>query len=481
MDAGPGRADLLVADGLDVATGTYLTPPRTLGEIADALRGTAAPPPDARRLRRRTRDDERHLGVAVGFDPQDLASVGWGLVTAPGLDPAVLAALEPLVARRRAQAGDRFRHLEVLPGESADELLLRYGALPHVVDPRLVPYYLLLVGGPSGLPFALQYQLGVVHAVGRLDLPRADAYAAYAASVLAAEDRDGAGPGERRRTVRVFGPRHDDDVPTDLSSRHLLAPLADELAATASAWSVASDTGDAATKAALVRVLSEPDGPDVLFTAGHGIGGPQATALGLGGALVCQDWPGPVRQAGPLTPTQYLAAADVVAGVPVRPRVVLAFACFGAGTPRWSDYPDAPGAAPLEIAPEPATAPLPARLLGHPDGGALAFVGHVDRTWSCSFLWRSTVAHVGAFSGALLGLLDGLRVGHALEVLTSRYAALATLLTDRIADAERLGRPFPDADLVALWTAVHDARGFVVLGDPAVRAAPPGAGGLLPR
>lgn len=477
MTEQPGPDDLLTVDGLDVTTGTYLVAPRRVGDLAASLRG-AVQPDDARRLRRRSQDDERHLGVTVGFDAEDLASVGWALVTAPDVDAGVLAALEPLLARRRVQAGDRYRHLTAEPGEDADTFLVRHGATPSVVDPRVVPYYLLLVGGPAALPFDLQYQLGVVHAVGRLDLPDAQAYASYAASVLAAEDRD-ALDAAAARTLRLFGPRNPDDQATDLSSRHLLAPLLDEVGRAASAWGVHGDTGEFATKARLRDLLATPDGPDVLFTASHGLGGPQATALGLGGALVCQDWPGPVQQRGPLVADQYLAAPDVDPAAPVRPRVVVAFACFGAGTPRYTDYPATPGAPPAEIAAQDATSPLPARLLGHPLGGALAFVGHVDRTWSCAFLWRGTVAQTGAFRGALLGLLDGLRVGHALEQLTSRYAALATLLTARIDAHERLGKPFGDADLVALWTAVHDAKGLVVLGDPAVRAAPPGSGGLV--
>lgn len=483
MDQPVSRDDLLVVDGLDIETGTYLTPPTSLGDLAAALREAPVPGGgDERRLRRRSHADERHLGVTVGFDAEDLGSVGWGIVTAPDVDAAVLAALEPLLARRRRQAGDRFRHLVVEDGEDADTFLVRYGATPTVVDPRVVPYYLLLVGDPRALPFDLQYQLGVAYAVGRLDLPDAAAYAAYAASVLAAEDRDATPAAAPRgaRSARLFGPRNPDDTATDLSSRLLLAPLLDEVGRSASAWSVQPDAGEAATKERLRTLLHAPDGPDVLFTASHGLGGPQATALGLGGALVCQDWPGPVEQRGPLTSAQYLAATDVDPATAVRPRVVLAFACYGAGTPRYSDYPAGPGATLVEIAAQDATAPLPARLLGHPAGGALAFVGHVDRTWSCAFLWHGTTAQTGAFRGALLGLLDGRRVGHALEELTSRYASLATLLTARVDASERLGKPFPDADLVALWTAVHDARGLVVLGDPAVRAAPSGSGGLLP-
>src|SRR3954447_25276029 len=178
---------LLVLNGIDVDTGCYLTPQLALADVAGALRGDPTPPPGVRDLRRRRQDDEDHLGVVYGRDPQDLASVGWGIVVPPGLDSAVLEALGPLLALREQQAGDLFQRLELRAGEDKDGFLARHGTGPSVVDPRKIPYYLLILGTPEQVPFEVQYQLGVSYAVGRLDLETGDAVAAYAARVVAAE------------------------------------------------------------------------------------------------------------------------------------------------------------------------------------------------------------------------------------------------------------------------------------------------------
>jgi hypothetical protein len=65
-----------------------------------------------------------------------------------------------------------------------------------------------------------------------------------------------------------------------------------------------------------------------------------------------------------------------------------------------------------------------------------------------------------------------------MESLTSRYAEIATELTRRMEGFRKYGKQIDDADLVGLWTATHDARAYVVLGDPAVRVAPLGCAGL---
>jgi hypothetical protein len=78
---------------------------------------------------------------------------------------------------------------------------------------------------------------------------------------------------------------------------------------------------------------------------------------------------------------------------------------------------------------------------------------------------------VQVFRATLENLFDGWPVGLAMEWFNLRYASLATALTGE------LGRlvyrqNLDETDLLrtaSLWTGHHDARGYIVLGDPAVR------------
>lgn len=470
-----GPDDLLVANGIDGDTGGYLTPMVPLAQIAHALRGELAP--GDRDLRRRQQEDEDHFGVVYGRNPEDLGSVGWGVVIPPGFDPDMLEALDPLIRLREEQADGLFRRLDLRNGEDKDDFLSRHGMGPSVVDPRKVPYYLLLLGSPGEIPFDFQYQLGVSYAVGRLDLEDADACAAYAATVVASERSLEARPSaSAAHRLHLFATRHPGDTPTALSASRLVQPLHDELRGAAQAWDLGADVGVGATRMRLADLLTGAAAPDVLFTATHGVGG-RSAQRDLAGALLCQDWPGPLAGRGPVDEAHYLAAHHLPAETSVGPKVIFSFACFGAGTPQVSDYPGGPDGG-GELAETGFTARLPQRLLGARAGGALAFVGHVDRAWSCSFLWKGLDAQVTPFYSTMLALMDGARLGSAMESLTSRYAEIATELTRRLDGLRRYGKRIDDADLVGLWTATHDARAQVVLGDPAIRVATRGSAGL---
>jgi hypothetical protein len=144
------------------------------------------------------------------------------------------------------------------------------------------------------------------------------------------------------------------------------------------------------------------------------------------------------------------------------------FACYGAGTPKLDDYAHRAFAQPQPIAPHAFVAALPRRLLGHPKGGALAAVGHVERTWGYSFVWEQTGRQIEVFASALKRLMEGHPIGSALEFFNERYAELATTLTDELRDIGS-GRIPNDQALATMWTAHNDARSYAIVGDPAVR------------
>ena len=472
---------LLFSNGIDATTGEQLLAPMTVEELAQLA--TTAPPnrADATELAaRHLRATERVYAPKQGVDPTDLAQTGWGVVFAQKTDPRVVAALTPLLERRHAQAdavvegryreftgGNAYRN-----GESKQEFLRRHRSGPGPVDPDVIPYYLLLVGGPDEIPFEVQYQLDVQHAVGRIHFDDVASYARYAANVVAAETRPA-----RTEPARLsfFAARNDDDQATALSSEHLVAPLATALGK--DSWQIRSFVGADATKDGLRAVLAGRERPDVLFTATHGVGFPagHADQRRTQGALVCQDWPGPGR--GRIAPQHWFAAADLPES-DLTGMIGFLFACFGAGTPRFDDFDRNPDER-KPVAPDPFVAALPQVMLGS-DGGALAIVGHVDRALGYSFVWPGAGQQTEVYRSTLAELGAGQPIGSALEYVGDRYAEIATDLKQAVDDA-REGWRTDDAMLAGLFAACADARGFVLLGDPAVRLAAVATGGLVTR
>jgi hypothetical protein len=334
-----------------------------------------------------------------------------------------------------------------------------------------MPYYLLIVGDPEAIPYPFQAQLDVQYAVGRIWFETVEEYERYARAVVAAES----GATARPRRITFFGPRNPGDGATELSADFLIAPLAERMGATVNGgipWEVRLHRAEEATKGRLGTVLGGADTPALLFTASHGMGFPNGDPLQLGhqGALLCQDWPGRPAWQGPIPPEHYFTADDVKADADVAGLIAFFFACHGGGTPRYDDFAHRSEWKKREIAPRAFVSSLPRRLLAHPKGGALAVVGHVERAWSQSFLWRSSEGQTDVFESTLGLLRKGWPIGAAMEYFNQRYAELAALLTMEIQKAQ-LGETVDAARVSSLWTAHNDARSYVVVGDPAVRLA----------
>ncbi|NTV62430.1 MAG: hypothetical protein HGA65_02690 [Oscillochloris sp.] len=473
-------SELLFFNGVNASRGIYGRQPLSPEGLARLIRGdqpsAASLDPDAEQLAElRARFDQVRLGdfvVKEGTEAGDLAQVGWGVIfSADPQAAAIREALGELLAWRREQAGPRYRECAYQPGERKADFLRRHSApTSGPVDPDLFPYYLLIVGDPEQIPYRFQYQIDVQYAVGRIYFETLDEYARYARSVVAAERGEVRLP---RRAV-FFGVRNRDDIATTRAADELLLPLATMLQQNerAADWSIETVVGEAAKKDRLLQLLGGAETPALLFTASHGIefesGDPQQ--LEHQGALLCQDWPGPRLWRGPIPQEFYLAGEDLDPQARLLGTIAFCFACFGAGTPRNDDFPHQMGVQ-SAIAPQAFVSRLPQRMLAHPNGGALAVIGHVERAWTFSFSDARGGRQIETFGSAMRRLmLSGAPVGLALEFFNNRYAELAAVLTDDLEQARWGGKVDP-FELSARWTEHNDARSYVVIGDPAVRLA----------
>lgn len=464
--------DLLYFNGIDGESGDYDLPPMSAADLSRFIQGEARPENLSELRFRHESRGLQHLGVKEGVDPKRLDESGWGIVFAHDADPAVREALSPLLELREGQAGGRFRVYAgaegYRPGDSKSDWLARAprNTGPGPADPERVPYYLLICGSPEQIPFRFQSQLDVQYAVGRIHFDRLDGYANYARSVVQSES----GALGLPRRVQLFGVANPMDQATQLSARHLVAPLRDQIAARFTDWAVDAAIAEEATKARLAALLGGRDTPSLLFTASHGMDFPMTSPRQIPhqGALLCQDWPGPVAHRGRIPEAFYLAGDDLASDTSLLGLVAFFFACYGAGTPELDDFAKQAFRARSRIAPRPFLAGLPTRMLGLPRGGALAVIGHVERAWTYSFRWDKAGTQTEVFRSTLHRLLDGHPVGSALEFFNERYAELSTVLSDELEEIE-FGKQADPYELAGLWTSNNDARGYALIGDPAVR------------
>lgn len=462
----PGRSwknESLPLHGLDATTGERSAAGWTREKMLRALRARPAiPTPKA---------------VRFGVDTGDIDSAGWGVIFPRDQDPAIRAALAPLLAHRRTQARagrhDLFRDYAgsggVAAAESVEDFLVRHRVPCGAADPKRMPYYLLLVGGPAEISYSFQHRLDLQYAVGRIHFDRLEDYAHYAESVVRAETT---APRRARRAV-LFGPRHAGDEATRLSTDQLLQPLATELAAgRRRRFTIVPVLAGAASKARLTAALGAEERPAFLLTAAHGLEFPchhpwQATRQG---ALVTQDWPGWGDWQGPITPDVSFAADDVPETADVAGLISFHFGCFSAGTPPRDEFAHGQRRKPAQIADPPFVAALPKRLLAHPRGGALACVGHVERAWAYSFFSQQTGAQTAAFADCCAALFARQPIGAAMESFAQRLTEAASTLVAGLEPRE-LGGKVGAAELAQLWTMHNDAKCYAIVGDPAVRLA----------
>jgi hypothetical protein len=482
-------------NGIDATTGAYLFEPLSSAELAELATGKSLEQASQEKEHRAElqfragNKDEAHFGVKEGIDATQLEQAGWGVifpaVAADGEEAreqaSIIEALSPLLALRKAQAtklGDRYKEfrgtLGYRPGESKQKYLARLGAGPGPADPDKVPYYLLIVASPQAIPYTIQYQIDVQYAVGRLHFDTVEEYANYARSVVAAET----GGFSLSRDIAFIGVANSDDSSTQLSRKNLVGPLADlaESWQDVPGWNVRRYFDGDANKANVTQLFGGPKTPALMFSASHGMGFAKGNPLQerRQGALLLQDWPGPKQWRQAIGEDFYFSGDDLRSDAGMLGMIAFNFACYGAGTPEYDDFSKQTFKQRKPIADRPFIAELHRKLLGHPKGGALATIGHVERAWGYSFMWGSgskgvQAAQLAVFESTLKALMKGMPVGMAVEYFNERYAEMATDLSVLIEELEYTPDAADAYTLANMWTSSNDARGYAVIGDPAVR------------
>jgi hypothetical protein len=412
--------------------------------------------------------------------PNDLAEQRWSVIAPEGADgDALLAAIAPLVEARAAEQGRPVKVFRVRPRMTAAEAARwkREVFLPSERLRRDLPRYQLVLGDLHQVSEELQVSQSTDGFVGRLAFDDPTGYAAYVAKLLAAER---APPPPRRA---VFYAVRDGTPATDAGHRGLVRPcaaLARELHAGRPAEFPAEVVHDDDPEPSPEAFLELARDPGVMLSLSHGEGAPRG------------GWRSPAEQRarqGSMSfgsPGDQLGADRLATGELLPGGAWLMFACFGAGTPQTSKYRPwlellaqqgrsygRPEAA-LESLP-PAGAPpfvgaVPKAARANPRG-PVAFIGHVDLAWTYSFREVDTprpLQQSTRFLELVAALVRGDRAGVAFRELFRYFEQTNTELT--ALDVE------PDPDPVRrahLWMLRQDLAGYMLLGDPAARAAAP--------
>ncbi|MFB2920617.1 C25 family cysteine peptidase [Aerosakkonema funiforme] len=473
-------AERFVFNGINGTTGDYLQSPLTPEEvykIAQSKSQYEKYHPKKEYIQNLTdRKKKSSFRLKPGVDGKDLSQTGWGIIFAHNENPKIEEALSELLKHRQSQAKDKYKKYiyDAEEQESKTDFLARYGVGYGAVDPKNVPYYLLIVGDPETISYRFQCELDVQYAVGRIYFETPEEYAQYARSVVEAET----GKHSFSRRASFFGVENDDA--TQLSANYLVKPLANYLSENLQDWKllnwdVKTIVGEQATKAQLKQLLGGSETPSLLFTASHGMGFDinDTRFPKHQGALICQDWSG---QRGNKIPEEvYFSGDDISSDANLLGLIAFHFACYSAGTPKlseFSDYGDLLSKR-SEIALNSFVAHLPQRLLGHPNGGALAVIGHVERAWACSFRlsdqYNKEFQQLQVFESAIDLLMKGYPIGFAFDFFNEAHAELATSLSKELQEIRYKNQKMTERDLSKLWLTTQDMANYVIMGDPAVR------------
>jgi len=459
-------------NGID-PDGNYLFEKSSVEQVFKLARGEfeKIPDDDQKRIQYLSANKEKAF---YGFDAplHDISEAGWGVIVHESLEDEILREIEKLRSHRKAYNN--------IPDELCPDIIKLSGIpeyrtflaerkiFPGFGDVRKLPYYLLIVGGPELIPFRFQYELATEYAVGRIAFKISAGYRAYIDQLIAYET---VATVPTEREIAFWSPANIEDQATSISSRFLVNPLYDGLDSHINFQKkmfIGNMPGWEASRNNLVRLLDRKKAPTLLFTASHGLGHRNIDSeekMLLQGALVTQDW----EKGVPVTADTLFSGEDLANGANVHGMVHFAFACFGAGTPAQDDYKmDYPSTI---LQPYTSTYPFVSHLASQElANGALAFIGHVDRTWAFSFIGEKQL-HLEGFERAIRNMLLGKRawpIGHCLRDIYDKALHLSKSLLEDIHDM-KFGRTFPPQVIADKWVERNDARAYALIGDPAVR------------
>jgi hypothetical protein len=406
--------------------------------------------------------------VHYGFDAPlyDPSEAGWGVIVHQNLSNQSESEIEKLVRHRADHNKIEPKVFEVSGELDYQKFLSDNSVSPGYGEVEKVPYYLLIAGDPTEIPYRFQYELGTEYAVGRLAFSDHTGYQAYIDQLI---DYETAKTVPTRPNAVFWGTANPDDDATQLSARHLVQPLNEKLESNMDFpvdLFLGDTDGKAASKENLITELSGSRPPALLFTASHGMGFNKLDKTNqprYQGALVTQGWePGDA-----ITRSLIYSGDDILEGVNVRGMVHFAFACFGAGTPSHDDFShNKIGLSPV-IAPFPFVSNLANQELIH---GSLAFVGHVDRAWGFSFIGLTGESQILGFERALKNMLLQKRawpIGHCLRDISDRALHLSKSLLEDLNEMN-FGKKISSVVIADKWKERNDARAYALIGDPAV-------------
>jgi hypothetical protein len=464
---------LIYSNGVNALTGHYLLSPLSSAEFLKLTKGAKVHGGVATWFNRiKTVLTRPFLGLPYDVDPKKISEAGWAIVFPSDAKAELRNAMEPLILHRRKYVPpDRMKILDYHHGETALDWLKRLGSAAGNVNPRKVPYYVLLIGNPTEIPFEFQYHLDVEYAVGRLGFDHLHQYQKYTESIVSYETTDAVA---NAREAVVWGTHHINDGFTDMSTAYLTTPLCngedgEPAIGKNQIFSLSCLTELQATKANLLNVLrgrKNRKTPAILFTASHGMGWSKEDSKGqkeCQGALLCQDWTG----IGSIDASHFLKASEIPDDANVKGMVVLTVACYGAGIPEFDAFLRDRAQGPSAIADEPFISALPQRLLSHPNGGALAVIGHIERIWTLSFVPPGLPSQLIPFRNFFGRVMSGEPIGHAMTDFNQRYAVLAAELLANQDNTKSDAHIEDTEEMVWKWIECADAQNFVVLGDPA--------------